>query len=63
MDVAKKFGMIQAGSSTTQAVRAVFIIDPESVVRTILIIQPQQDVTLMKSSVSLLHFKKRIKKL
>ncbi len=28
--------MIQAGSSTTQAVRAVFIIDPESVVRTIL---------------------------
>lgn len=36
MDVAKKFGMIQAGSSTTQAVRAVFIIDPEGVVRTIL---------------------------
>ncbi len=36
MDVAKKFGMIQSGSSTTQAVRAVFIIDPSSVVRTIL---------------------------
>lgn len=36
MDVAKKFGMIQASSSTTQAVRAVFIIDPEAVVRTIL---------------------------
>lgn len=36
MDVAKKFGMIQAGSSSTQAVRAVFIIDPNAVVRTIL---------------------------
>jgi peroxiredoxin (alkyl hydroperoxide reductase subunit C) len=36
MDVAKKFGMMQPGSSSTQAVRAVFIIDPESVVRTIL---------------------------
>ncbi len=35
MEVAKKFGMIQAGSDT-QAVRAVFIIDPEAVVRTIL---------------------------
>lgn len=36
MDVAKKFGMIQASSSSTQAVRAVFIIDPEAIVRTIL---------------------------
>ncbi|HKK95419.1 MAG TPA: peroxiredoxin [Anaerovoracaceae bacterium] len=36
MDVAKKFGMIQPGSSETQAVRAVFIIDPNAVVRTIL---------------------------
>lgn len=36
MDVAKKFGMIQPGSSDTQAVRAVFIIDPGSVVRCIL---------------------------
>lgn len=35
MEVAKKFGMIQAGSDT-QAVRVVFIIDPEAVVRTIL---------------------------
>ena len=36
MDVAKKFGMIQPGSSDTQAVRAVFIIDPKTVVRCIL---------------------------
>ncbi len=36
MDVAKKFGMIQPNQSNTQAVRAVFIIDPESKVRTIL---------------------------
>ena len=36
MDVAKKFGMIQPGSSDTQAVRAVFIIDPKAVVRCIL---------------------------
>ena len=36
MDVAKKFGMIQPGSSSTMAVRAVFIIDPNAVVRTIL---------------------------
>jgi peroxiredoxin (alkyl hydroperoxide reductase subunit C) len=36
MDVAKKFGMIQPSSSDTQAVRAVFIIDPKATVRTIL---------------------------
>ena len=36
MDVAKKFGMIQPGASTTQAVRAVFVIDPEAKVRAIL---------------------------
>lgn len=36
MDVAKKFGMIQPSSSSTQAVRAVFIMDPNAVVRTIL---------------------------
>ncbi len=36
MEVAKKFGMIQPGSSSTQAVRAVFIIDPNAVDRTIL---------------------------
>ena len=36
MDVAKKFGMIQPSSSSTQAVRAVFIIDPNAIVRTIL---------------------------
>jgi peroxiredoxin (alkyl hydroperoxide reductase subunit C) len=35
MDVAKKYGMVQSQSST-QAVRAVFVIDPEGIVRTIL---------------------------
>lgn len=36
MNVAKKYGMIQPGQSSTQAVRAVFIIDPKGVIRTIL---------------------------
>lgn len=36
MDVAKKYGMVQPNASTTQAVRAVFIIDPEAKIRTIL---------------------------
>lgn len=36
MDVSKAFGMLQPAASTTQAVRAVFIIDPESIVRAIL---------------------------
>ncbi|MDD4096232.1 MAG: peroxiredoxin [Oscillospiraceae bacterium] len=36
MDVANKFGMIQPGQSNTQAVRAVFIIDPTGKIRTIL---------------------------
>ncbi len=36
MDVAKKYGMIQPGQSNTQAVRAVFVVDPEGKVRTIL---------------------------
>lgn len=36
MDVARKYGMIQPDASNTQAVRAVFIIDPESKIRTIL---------------------------
>ena len=36
MEVANKYGMIQPGQSNTQAVRAVFIIDPNGVVRTIL---------------------------
>lgn len=35
MEVSRKYGMVQSQSST-QAVRAVFIIDPESIVRTIL---------------------------
>ena len=36
MKVANLYGMIQPGQSNTQAVRAVFIIDPEAKIRTIL---------------------------
>jgi len=36
MDVARKYGMIQPNQSSTQAVRAVFIIDPLGIIRTIL---------------------------
>jgi peroxiredoxin (alkyl hydroperoxide reductase subunit C) len=36
MSVANKFGMIMPGQSNTQAVRAVFIIDPEGTIRLIL---------------------------
>lgn len=36
MDVAKKYGMIQPGQSNTQAVRAVFVVDPHGKIRTIL---------------------------
>lgn len=36
MSVAKKYGMIQPGASDTHAVRAVFIIDPNAIIRAIL---------------------------
>jgi peroxiredoxin (alkyl hydroperoxide reductase subunit C) len=36
MEVANKYGMIQPGESTTQAVRAVFVIDPKGIIRTII---------------------------
>ncbi len=36
MEVAKAFGMLQPGASHTQAVRAVFIIDPKGIVRAVL---------------------------
>lgn len=36
MDVANKYGMMQPGQSDTQAVRAVFVIDPNAKIRTIL---------------------------
>lgn len=36
MDVAKLYGMIQPGQSNTQAVRAVFVVDPAGMIRTIL---------------------------
>ena len=36
MEVSRKYGMIQPNASNTQAVRAVFIIDPNAKIRTIL---------------------------
>jgi peroxiredoxin (alkyl hydroperoxide reductase subunit C) len=36
MEVAKRYGMIQPGESSTKAVRAVFVIDPKGVIRTII---------------------------
>ncbi|MBN1468901.1 MAG: peroxiredoxin [Fusobacteriaceae bacterium] len=36
MEVAKKYGMMQPGESNTKAVRAVFVIDPKGIVRTVL---------------------------
>lgn len=36
MEVSKAFGMLQPAASTTQAVRAVFIMDPDAIVRAIL---------------------------
>ena len=36
MEVANKFGMISPKETTTQAVRAVFFIDPEGIIRTIM---------------------------
>lgn len=36
MEVAKKYGMVQPNASTTQAVRAVFMIDPKAKIRAIL---------------------------
>jgi peroxiredoxin 2/4 len=36
MDVARKYGMIQPGQSNTQAVRGVFVVDPNGLIRTIL---------------------------
>lgn len=36
MEVAKKYGMIQPGESSTKAVRAVFYVDPNGIIRTII---------------------------
>ena len=36
MEISSKYGMIQPGQSNTQAVRAVFVIDPKGIIRTIL---------------------------
>ncbi|MCF8389788.1 MAG: peroxiredoxin [Bacteroidales bacterium] len=36
MNVAKKYGMVMPGESSTKAVRAVFVIDPKGIIRTII---------------------------
>ena len=36
MEVAIKYGMMMPGESNTKAVRAVFVIDPKGIVRTVL---------------------------
>jgi peroxiredoxin (alkyl hydroperoxide reductase subunit C) len=36
MEIAKKYGMIMPGEDSTKAVRAVFVIDPRGVIRTII---------------------------
>jgi peroxiredoxin (alkyl hydroperoxide reductase subunit C) len=36
MEVARRYGMIQPGESSTKAVRAVFVIDPKGIIRTII---------------------------
>ncbi|MDD2513514.1 MAG: peroxiredoxin [Proteiniphilum sp.] len=36
MEVAKKYGMIQPNENSTQAVRAVFFVDPKNIIRTII---------------------------
>ncbi len=36
MEVSKKYGMLQPSASNTQAVRAVFLIDPKAIVRAVL---------------------------
>jgi peroxiredoxin (alkyl hydroperoxide reductase subunit C) len=36
MEIAKKYGMIQPGESSTKAVRAVFFIDPKGIIRAII---------------------------
>jgi len=36
MEVSKKYGMIQPGESNTKAVRAVFVIDPKGIIRTVI---------------------------
>jgi len=36
MEIAKKYGMIQLGESNTKAVRAVFVIGPKGIIRTVI---------------------------
>ena len=36
MEIAKKYGMIQPGESSTKAVRAVFFVDPAGIIRAII---------------------------
>ena len=48
MEVSKKYGMIQPSSSTTQAVRAVFVIDPKESSEQFFIIHYLPEETSMK---------------
>ena len=52
MEVANKYGMIQPNASNTQAVRAVFVIDPNGKIRTILYYPLSRELFS--------HFKKQI---
>ena len=36
MEIAQKYGMIMPGEDSTKAVRAVFVIDPKGMIRTII---------------------------
>ena len=59
MEVANKYGMIQPGQSNTQAVRAVFVIDPNGVVEPSCIIRCPRAATLTRSSASSWRSRKR----
>jgi peroxiredoxin (alkyl hydroperoxide reductase subunit C) len=49
MEVARKYGMLQPKASTTQAVRAVFIVDPKAKIRAILYTLKVPTETWMRS--------------
>lgn len=61
MDVANKFGMVHPDQSNIQAVRAVFIIDPKAVFRTILYYPFLPAGTLMRSRGLSLRCRKQIR--
>ena len=59
MEVANKYGMIQPGQSNTQAVRAVFVIDPTAWCEPSCTIRCPRAATLTRSSVSSWRSRKR----